>query len=326
MVEPVRQFVPWGDLRTATLADAARYYLTSLATGKEKTVRAKRIDLDSLCHFLPDTKVGELSPVLLARYVENESKTKRPATVARRIATIKRFCKALNKMHPEWDDPSTDLKAPKTKAPTYKGLSRAEAVLLRACLCLEKRHRWHGFRAQFLFDLLINTGLRVSEALQLTEGQVDLEARKIRDVWGKGDRYDDINLNANLLREMRAYLKRRHVVISKTDPVYSADKSKRGKYPLFVSRAYGTYGDPDSYRWSIRSAQRAIKAATKLAGVDEELGHPHTLRHTFARRLLEATNNNVALVSKALRHSDLKITMRYLGHTEDELMEAMENL
>ena len=48
----------------------------------------------------------------------------------------------------------------------------------------------------------------------------------------------------------------------------------------------------------------------------------HNLRHDFALKLLRSSRN-LALVQKALGHSDIKSTVRYAHVFDDEVVEAM---
>ena len=51
--------------------------------------------------------------------------------------------------------------------------------------------------------------------------------------------------------------------------------------------------------------------------------HIHDLRHDFASKLLRSSRN-LALVQKALGHSDIKSTARYAHVLDDEVSEAMD--
>jgi site-specific recombinase XerD len=48
------------------------------------------------------------------------------------------------------------------------------------------------------------------------------------------------------------------------------------------------------------------------------------MRHTFAHRLLETTND-IRLVAQALGHSDVRVTMKYTERTDEDVARAMED-
>jgi site-specific recombinase XerD len=57
------------------------------------------------------------------------------------------------------------------------------------------------------------------------------------------------------------------------------------------------------------SVQKAIKQAARKAGIHKLVG-PHTLRHSFATRMLEL-GNDIRTIQELLGHKDLKTTMIY---------------
>jgi site-specific recombinase XerD len=72
--------------------------------------------------------------------------------------------------------------------------------------------------------------------------------------------------------------------------------------------------------------RRSVKRYAKKAEIAEiDRVSPHTLRHTFATRLLRETGN-IRKVQKALGHSDLSTTMLYTHVVDSELEEAMKGL
>ena len=58
-------------------------------------------------------------------------------------------------------------------------------------------------------------------------------------------------------------------------------------------------------------------------GIERERAHPHTLRHSRAIHLLDS-GANIVLVSNALGHKNIKSTLIYLKYSNQELDKALE--
>ena len=70
---------------------------------------------------------------------------------------------------------------------------------------------------------------------------------------------------------------------------------------------------------------RRLKAAARLAGVDEKKVYPHNLRHMFARVYME-TYGNIAELADLLGHSSLETTRIYTRSSSTELMRKVSAL
>ncbi len=53
---------------------------------------------------------------------------------------------------------------------------------------------------------------------------------------------------------------------------------------------------------------------------------PHTLRHTFAHRLLASTNNDIVALAQILGHESLNTTSIYTKRSQDELQRRIDDL
>ena len=143
-----------------------------------------------------------------------------------------------------------------------------------------------NFKHQVFMALLYGSGLRLSEALNLSVSDIDGERLQIRVIKGKGakDRY--VEIPACLLDLLRSYYR-----------VYRPHKY------LFNGRKKGQC-------WSSGAAQRSIRNARLAAGI-QRTASPHVLRHCFATHHLESGTNLVYL-KKQLGHKHLKTTAKYI--------------
>jgi integrase/recombinase XerD len=138
-----------------------------------------------------------------------------------------------------------------------------------------------GGRDRAILETLYAAGLRASEALSLSVGDVDLQRRSVR-VVGKGNRERIVPLGRLAAAAISDYL------------------DGRTEGPIFRSRTGKRLDRFNLFRMIQRQGRQAeVKAS------------PHTLRHCFATHLLEGGANLVA-ISRMMGHSNLDTTGRYI--------------
>lgn len=138
-----------------------------------------------------------------------------------------------------------------------------------------------------LLSLCYGCGLRASEAVVLTQNDIDSERLLLRVVQGKGKKDRNIPLSPSLLRLLRFYWK------TWEPEYYFFRSSQKRKKTLGVS-----------------SAQKVFKQAKAGAGINKK-GGIHGLRHAYATHQLEQ-GLPINQLQLFLGHSDVRVTMRYL--------------
>ncbi len=189
------------------------------------------------------------------------------------------------------------------------------------------RNRKDAERAYMLYQLMLVTGLRISEALSLNvehTGKAKLEI-KVKGWTKKRDRSPERSEGKKpACRQGRDRFKTVYFpkALQKHLKDYLRVKAKKGESllpeaPLFVSR--------NSARISPRQVQRDFKVWIKESGIESDLT-PHALRHTVGTRLLKKYKN-AKLVQRYLGHSDVTTTLRYYVDVfPEDLEEAAEML
>src|SRR6266508_3918370 len=147
-----------------------------------RTVEAYRRDLKTLATWL-GRPVSTVSTEELERYLaELRAQGLAGSTIARRAAAIRSFFRHLVLLGSRTDNPAAELELPRRTRRLPRTLSPGEAErLVEAARGTAPR----DLRDRALAELLYGAGLRVSEAVGLEKGGVDLEARLVRTV-GKG--------------------------------------------------------------------------------------------------------------------------------------------
>ena len=153
-----------------------------------------------------------------------------------------------------------------------------------------------------LIDLILNTGLRVSEAVSLDLGDINVAEKRLT-VAAKGGETHEVFLNARTRKRLGAYLKKRRRVLADCLALFLSNRRQR---------------------LSIRQAQAVVEGWLARAGIAKRVTI-HGLRHTFATHLLERTGN-LRTVQEALRHRNIATTVRYTHQPSEALAEALEAL
>jgi integrase/recombinase XerC len=145
---------------------------------------------------------------------------------------------------------------------------------------------------------MLHLGLRVAEAESLRWNMLELSPRKgLLTVVGKGRKQRTIPLNA----DARAAL-------------LKLPRPKRVDWPVFEGRQGGI---TSNRIW------RIIKKAGRAAKLDDLT--PHTLRHSFCRRLAEKGVRLEEIASLA-GHESIETTRKYVEPGQDDLRRAVEML
>lgn len=156
-----------------------------------------------------------------------------------------------------------------------------------------------GLRNLCLMRVMLDAGLRASEALKLTVYDLDWHSGKLKVRQGKGNKDRILWLNEDCLLLVRQW---REIKPDNTQTLFTSLDGK----PLI-----------DRY------LRAMVKRYARKAGIAKDV-HPHMLRHTFATDLYRETKN-IRLVQKALGHSNLTSTMIYTHIVDDEMESVMRN-
>lgn len=160
----------------------------------------------------------------------------------------------------------------------------------------------HDMRAKALFETMYYSGMRISEALQMTIDHVGL--RILEDIKGKGGKYRDIYISDKLLLTLKEYK------LSRVQPFSSNTKA------LFV----GERGPITR-----QTAHTMIKKYAKLAGIEEKKAHVHNLRHLFGLRLA-AKGVPIEEIAEYMGHTSIEVTRIYLRKTQSYYADRINQL
>ncbi|RIW28822.1 site-specific integrase [Bacillus salacetis] len=146
----------------------------------------------------------------------------------------------------------------------------------------------HSTRDYLFFVLGINTGMRISDLLQVRVGDIQEEG-SLKEFYSPSNTENRFYLNRMVRRALADYLN--NCTLQDGDYLF---KSKKNNQPITRQQAY-----------------RIINKAAQEAGVKEKVG-THTLRKTFG---YHAYQKGIALsiLQKIFNHSTPSETLNYIG-------------
>lgn len=188
-------------------------------------------------------------------------------------------------------------------------LEKIDQLKGKPCENVEERLR--NLRDRAFLLTLADTGLRVHEACALRRGDLDwTDYRAV--VIGKGDQQAVVRFSERSIEALRDYLKARADLDGSTGrPLASL--------PLFTRHDKGA-GKKKVKGMNTNTGRNIVtERVIEFLGADAAgTITPHSFRHFFVTRVLQATNN-LRIAQLLARHKSIAVTQRYSHLTDSEL-------
>lgn len=275
-------------------------YLATVRGLRPTTLDAYSRDLQKLAIFIESQGkyLEEVTADDLRAYLTVVGESLAPSSVARMVSSIRRFYRFLVMKGIREDNPAELLLAPKKPRSLPKFLTVEEVQRL---LEAPREDRPHGMRDRALLELMYGSGLRVSEAVGLEEGHLDLQEGSVR-VRGKGAKDRVVPLTRPAEVWLGRYMK-------EVRPKWNVHQSSR----VFLSRKGRPLDRVEVWKLLRRYARKA--------GIGKSV-HPHMLRHSFATHLLMG-GMDLRTLQSLLGHASLNTTQIYTHLDLDRLRSAI---
>ncbi len=251
-----------------------------------QTVKGYRKKLRQFCAEKHITSVEDITRDCINDWLlELRERNVSDASIANILWAIKAFLSWLQK-EKGIECYRFDIAIPRVKAPEY--VEYLEPDELEIIFSLIDTESLDGMRLRTYIEVMINTGLRPTEALNLRIEEIVGDEITII---GKGKKQRKIYLNARARHWIDAYLKMR----TDTCPALFATNPK---FSPQIPRAISLDRMEEHFRNVFRST-----------GIRKRVT-PHTLRHTYATTLL-ANGCPIDYVARLLGHSKPETTRRH---------------
>lgn len=240
---------------------------------------------------VPETWAAVGAETVNSYFRELQERHYAPATVARKIASVKSFFHYLTKEHAIPHNPTEGVASPGVRRALPKTISASEVGEL--LLQPSKRDTPEARRDWAMLTLLYGTGMRVTELVKLNVDDLSLEGTSpaVRCL-GRNGKPRLIPLRPEAFEPVQEYL------ATARDRLVKSPKEKA----LFVNRR--------GERLTRQGFWLILKNYVKAANLRIEIT-PHMLRHTFATHMLKSGSLNLRELQKFLGHASIATTQVY---------------
>ena len=262
----------------------------------EHTITSYSNDLLKFHNYLEDYYEGVIFHSIKSLHLRSYmvfllEKKMAKSTVARKISSVKSLFKFLLKQQIVDSSPVNLIETPKLdkKLPSFL----KEDEIINLLNVIEFEDSFFGLRDKLLITLFYQTGVRLSEIIELKEDDVRLGDIK---VLGKRNKERIIPLSGRVKNLITEYRKIKHLEFPNAKCFFIGDKGNK-MYEKFV------YRKVNYYLSMVSSKQKRS---------------PHILRHTFATHML---NNGADLnaIKELLGHENLSATQVYTHNSFEKL-------
>lgn len=287
---------------TLTFENAMSLYLTQLS-GKNRsigTIRGYTTNLRDFVVYLQDNDITIHSPADVKRshitdfltYCGSERHNS-GVYRARMLSAIREFFRFLVAEEYLPRSPAENIDNPAKERKTRNSLRPDEYNKILALAGSNSRD-------YALFQVLLQTGVRVSELCNLDLDDVDLPHAVLTVRSGKGKADRQIALEKKAIKAIAKYLK---------------DRPEEASTILFLNR----YGEP----LGERGVRKLIARYTRDAGLERSVS-PHVFRHTFGTMKAESGKVSPFQLQQWLGHRNINTTQIYVHLSKEHGKKAME--
>ena len=285
-------------------------YITVQKGFSPRTVDAYVSDLSKFSDYLAirefPSQIQEIEEEHIVSYLaflshpDDNKKPNLATSRARKLASIRSFFNFLRKRHYIDTSPAIDIDIPKLpqKEPDYLTVTEYQHLLSTIS---EVASPFFKLRDICIFSLFLSTGIRVSELVNLTLSDIDLEYKRIK-IHRKGNKEQTIPLNDEITELIRAYL---------------TNRPQTQKSQLFISKKGNGVRANTVYC--------LVKKYLKLAKIEKNKQGPHILRHSCLSTLL-ANGVNPVIIQQLAGHRSFDTTRRYLHLNNSQIRDAVQTI
>ena len=224
-----------------------------------------------------------------------------PKSTRHYVTTLRTLCRFLTEQGALTYNPALSVQPPKVPQ-TKADVGRDEDLATFLAIIPDTKA---GRMYRVFFRVLLESGMRIGEAVAVKVADVDLEAAMLYVRQGKGRKDRIIPLTQGTAETVRAYLQ--------------------------GMRAKPASDEDAAYLWLSRTGRAVAKSTVRTAmnlfcaraGLDACRIHPHAWRAAFASRLARQ-GVPITVIQELMGHANIDTTAHYIGTAPGAMREAVE--
>lgn len=272
------------------------YFFKFIKKYKELEISVKDFNI----FILLDVKSSDIIAFLVYLSINRNNNA---ATRKKRLSSIKSFYNWLFIKYPNYcsgkENPTKVIPNPKIRYKLPKYLTLEQSKIL--CNIYNENNSNFYLRNNTIIFMFLNTGLRLSELINLNIGDINFDEKYLR-IIGKGNKERIVFINEATKEKLLKYLK--------TETKESINLTR----PLFLNNRNNRIGKS--------GITNIIKKAYKLAGLNDNKYTIHTLRHTAAVIMYNYVKGDILLIKNFLGHESLESTQIYTHLFNEKIKNA----
>ena len=275
------------------ISDNINTYLNYLKYERKlssNTYESYRYNLIKISEFFKEKDITYLNIDEIRDFLYNSKESSK--TNAHYLTVLRSFYDYMIDINLIKKNPCDDIKSPKIAKNLPKFLTEEEVNRILNINC----NKPIDYRNKAMLELLYATGMRISELLNLTLANINLEDESVK-VMGKGSKERIIPISPITVEYLKTYINEYRNYILNT---------KESEY-LFVNYT--------GKKMSRQGFFKILKAICMESGINKEIS-PHVIRHSFATHLLN-NGADLRVIQELLGHENISTTEIY-SHISNE--------
>jgi len=253
-------------------------YLKAEKNFSKNTLKSYSTDIEQFIKTMNINNSVDITKESIRNFLASIVTTNSSKTRARKLASIKSFCKFLVSEGYLSTNPSAEIKSPKIEQRLPKVIDKGTVSKMLNSIS--------NIRDKAILETLYGLGVRASELVNIKITDIDFNNKLVK-IFGKGSKERIVPINDSALKNIAQYI---------------AYKNEKSVY-VFPSATDKTKPI------TTKTVQNIVSKYARLNNINNNIS-PHTFRHSYATHLLE-NGADIRIIQKLLGHENINTTTIY---------------